>query len=174
MFLCYFWLIASILLFFLITECTKGDGPHAVGPTIWQLFSRHKPAYSSFPHETCLQDSTFFTFFLFFNYVMTSAKSKTHIISIWGQAVLLPYLLSTFIPTRLPVLLSRVAQVLIWYLVICFISPGIGFWNYYSCCVCTGIISGIMCYSVWVIVLEFGIFLGARAYLLLFLFCCRQ
>ena len=60
MFLCYFWLIAGILLFFLITECTRGDGPHAVGPTIWQLFSRHKPAYSNFPHETYLQDSTFF------------------------------------------------------------------------------------------------------------------
>lgn len=93
---------------------------------------------------------------------MTSTKSESHVISICGQAVLLLCLLSAFIPTRLPVLLSRVAQVLIWYLVICFISPGIGFWSYYSCCVCTGIISWRMSCSVWVIVLEFGIFLGAR------------
>jgi len=64
MFLCYFWLIAGILLFFLITEWTRGDGPHAVGPAIWQLFSRHKPAYSSFPHETHLQASTFFFAFI--------------------------------------------------------------------------------------------------------------
>lgn len=98
---------------------------------------------------------------------MTSEKSKTHIISVWGQAVLFPCLLSAFIPVRLPALLSRVAQVLIWYLVICIISPGIGFWDYYSCCVCTGIISGIMGYSSWLMVLEFSIFLGARTYLVL-------
>lgn len=42
----HFWLITAILLFFLITESTRGDGPHAVGPSVWQLFSRHKPAYS--------------------------------------------------------------------------------------------------------------------------------
>lgn len=91
-------------------------------------------------------------------------------ISVWGQAVLFPCLLSTFIPTRLPCSSEQSGPGV--NLIPCrlFISPGLGVWNYYSCCMSTGIIYGIMCYSVWVIMLEFGVFLGAKACLLLSLF----